>query len=71
VLRAKVIARVGGQWSWSGGFNTPGSRHFDFSSWSGHEAVVEADKSSADSWFAAQLGAHGWQVTDMAEQTPA
>ena len=63
VIRAKVIARIGGNWNWSGGFNCPGTRHFDFSSWDGR-AVVEADKMSADSTFAKQLALQGWEVTD-------
>jgi hypothetical protein len=62
-LRARVIARVGGQWNWDGGFDTPGTRHFDFAP-EGNEVEIMADKPSAESWFAAQLAAHGWQVTD-------
>ncbi len=64
VLKAKMIARNGGQLQWSGGFDSPGTRHFDFVAWSGAEVEVEADKPASESCFANQLAAHGWVAAE-------
>lgn len=63
-LRARVIAREGGQWQWKGGHQTPGTRYCDFHAWSGNRVTVEADKAFEESWFGQQLRTHGWVDED-------
>ncbi len=59
ILRATVIARVGGQRYWL--YPDHGTRYFDYSSWSGWTVVVEADKPASESCFATQLTRCGWK----------
>lgn len=59
LLRSEVLFRMGGESYWFG--SVPGTRAFDYSTWSGYKVTVVTEKSAEDSRFASQLQGCGWK----------